>query len=146
MLVSDEGSHFCNSQIEKYLEHFGVKHKMVTPYHLQANGQVKVSNKEIKKILEKNMSNSRKDWSLKVDEVLWVYHTAYKTPIGLTPFQMVYDKSCHLPIELEHKAFWALKFLNFDPKLSGDKRKMKLHELEEMRYHAYDSNKLTKKR
>lgn len=90
------------------------------------------------------MSNSRKDWSLKLDETLWAYCTAYKAPIGITPFQMVYGKSCHLLVELIHKALLALKFLNFDPKLLEEKRKMQLHELEEMRYHAYDSNKLYK--
>lgn len=145
VLVSDGGSHFCNSQLEKALEHFGVKHKVATPYHQQANnGQAEVSNREIKEILENMVSNSRKDWSLKLDEALWAYRTAFKSPIDLTPFQMVYSKYCHLPVELEHKVLWALKFLNFDPKLSGDKRKMQLHESEEIRYHAYDSNKLYK--
>lgn len=124
VLVSDGGSHFCNSQLEKALEHFGVKHKVATPYHPQANGQVEVCNREIKKILENIVSNSRKDCSLNLDEALWAYRTAYKALIGLTPFQMVYSKSCHLSVELEHKVLWDLKFLNFDPKLFGDKRKM----------------------
>ncbi|MCI55977.1 putative protein NYNRIN-like, partial [Trifolium medium] len=62
--------------------------------------------------MEKTVSTSRKDCSLKLDEALWAYRTAFKSPIGHTPFQMVYGKSCHLPVELEHKAYWALKFLN----------------------------------
>ncbi|MCI29890.1 putative protein NYNRIN-like, partial [Trifolium medium] len=70
------------------------------------------------------MSTSRKDWSLKLDEALWTYQTAFKSPIGLTPFQMVYGKSCHLPVELEHKAYWALKFLNFDENQAGEKKKV----------------------
>lgn len=85
VLISDEGSHFCNSQLEKALEHYGVKHKVASPY-LKSNGQAEVSNREIKKILEKIVFGSRKDWSLKLDEALWVYRTAYKAPIGLTPF------------------------------------------------------------
>ncbi|XP_058781524.1 uncharacterized protein LOC131655719 [Vicia villosa] len=71
---------------------------------------------------------------------------AFKAPIGLTPFQMIYGKSCHLPVELEHKAFWALKLLNFDPKASGEKRKLQLHEMEEMRLQAYESNKIYKEK
>ncbi|XP_058767896.1 uncharacterized protein LOC131641608 [Vicia villosa] len=144
VLISDGGSHFCNTPLEKVLEHYGVKHKVTTPYHPQANGQTEVSNREVKRILEKTVSSSRKEWSLKLDEALWAYRTAYKAPIGLTPFQMVYGKTCHLPVELEHRALWALKFLNFDTTLAGHKRKDQLHELEELRDQAYHSNKLYK--
>ncbi|CAJ2671898.1 uncharacterized protein LOC123891769 [Trifolium pratense] len=146
VLISDGGSHFCNSQLEKALENYGVRHKVASPYHPQTNGQAEVSNREIKRILEKTVSTSRKDWSSKLDDALWAYRTAFKSPIGLTPFQMVYGKACHLPVELEHKAYWALKFLNFDPCFSGDKRKLQLHELEEMRAQAYESSKLYKEK
>ncbi|MCI29171.1 protein NYNRIN-like, partial [Trifolium medium] len=125
---------------------YGVRHKVASPYHPQTNGQAEVSNREIKKILEKTVSTSRKDWSTKLDEALWAYQTAFKSPIGLTPFQMVYGKTCHLPVELEHKAYWALKFLNFDPSEAGEKRKLQLHELEEMRTQAYESSKLYKEK
>ncbi|CAJ2658862.1 unnamed protein product [Trifolium pratense] len=146
VLISDGGSHFCNSQLAKALEHYGVRHKVASPYHPQTNGQAEVSNREIKKILEKTVSASRKDWSLKLDEALWAYRTAFKSPIGLTPFQMVYGKSCHLPVELEHKAYWALKFLNFDENQSGEKRKIQMQQLEEMRHQAYESSKLYKEK
>jgi len=72
---------------------------------------------------------SRKDWSFKLDEALWAYRTALKSPLGLTPFQLVYGKSCHLPVELEHKAYWALKQLNFNLTDAGEKRKLQVHEL-----------------
>ena len=70
------------------------------------------------------MASTRKDWSSKLDDALWAYRTAFKTPIGLSLFQMVYGKACHLLVEMEHKAYWALKFLNFDETLSREKRKL----------------------
>lgn len=70
VLISDKGSHFCNSQLEKALEHYGVKHKVASPYHPQTNGQAEVSNMDINKILEKTILASRKDWSLNFDEAL----------------------------------------------------------------------------
>ena len=92
------------------------------------------------------MASTRKDWSLELDYALWAYRTTFKTPIGLSPFQLVYSKSCHLPMEMEHKAYWALKFLNFDEVASREQRKLKLLELDEMRLTAYESSRLYKEK
>jgi hypothetical protein len=146
IVISDGGSHFISKHFEKLLQKFGVRHKVATPYHPQTSGQVEVSNREIKAILERTVSASRKDWSTKLDDALWAYRTAYKTPIGMTPFKLIYGKSCHLPVELEHRAYWAIKNLNLDPKLAGLKRKLQLTELEELRMDAYENARIYKER
>ncbi|XP_022632376.1 uncharacterized protein LOC111240831 [Vigna radiata var. radiata] len=92
------------------------------------------------------MAFSRKDWSHKLDNALWAYRTTMKTSMGLSPFQMVYGKACHLPVETEHKALWDLKLLNFDFHEIQSKRRNQLLELEEMWLHAYDSSRSYKEK
>ncbi|GJU42325.1 reverse transcriptase domain-containing protein [Tanacetum coccineum] len=114
--------------------------RQATAYHLQTSGQVEVSNRGLKRILERTVGENRASWSDKLDEALWVFRTAFKTPIGCTPYKLVYGKSCHLPIELEHKAYWALKHAIFDLKTVGDHRKLQLNELNELRDQAYENS------
>ncbi|GJS03515.1 reverse transcriptase domain-containing protein [Tanacetum coccineum] len=124
-IISDRGTHFCNDQFAKVMSKYGVTHRLATAYHPQTSGQVEVSNHGLKHILERTVGENRTSWSDKLDDALWAFRTAFKTPIGCTPYKLVYGKSCHLPIELEHKAYWALKHAKFDLKTAGDHRKLK---------------------
>nr|GEW41797.1 reverse transcriptase domain-containing protein [Tanacetum cinerariifolium] len=125
---------------------YGVRHRLSTAYHPQTSGQVEVSNRGLKRILERTIGENRASWSDKLDGALWAFHTAYKTPTGCTPYKLVYGKACHLPIELEHKAYWALKHANFDLSVVGDHRKVQLNELNELRDHAYENSLIYKEK
>ncbi|GJT69900.1 reverse transcriptase domain-containing protein [Tanacetum coccineum] len=145
-IISDRGTHFCNDQFSKVMAKYGVTHRLLTPYHPQTSGQVEVSNRGIKRILERTIGENRASWSDKLDDALWAFRTAYKTPIGCTPYRLVYGKACHLPIELEHKAFWALKQTNLDLNLAGKNRKSQINELNELRDEAYENSLLYKEK
>nr|GEY73399.1 reverse transcriptase domain-containing protein [Tanacetum cinerariifolium] len=122
-IISDRGTHFCNDQFAKVMSKYGVTHHLSTAYHPQTSGQTD-----------------------KLDDALWAFRTAFKTPIGCTPYRLVYGKSCHLPLELEHEAYWDLKHANFDLKTMGDHRKLQLNELHELRDQAYENSLIYKER
>nr|GEZ87152.1 reverse transcriptase domain-containing protein [Tanacetum cinerariifolium] len=125
---------------------YGVTHRLSTAYHLQTSGHVEVTNRGLKRILERTVGENRALWSDKLEDALWAFRTAFKTPVGYTPYRLVYGKACHLPLELEHKALWALKHVNFDLKTAGDHRKLQLNELSELRDQAYENSLIYKER
>nr|GEW33207.1 DNA-directed DNA polymerase [Tanacetum cinerariifolium] len=145
-IISDRRTHFCNDQFTRVMIKYGVTHRLATAYHPQTSGQVEVSNRGLKRVLERMVGENRASWSDKLDDALWDFRTAFKTPIGCTPYKLVYGKSCHLPIELEHKEYWALKHVNFDLKTAGDHRKLQLNELSGLRDQAYENSVICKER
>ena len=145
-IISDGGSHFCNKHFENLMAKYGVKHRVATPYHPQTSGQVELANREIKTILMKVVNSNRKDWSLKLLDSLWAYKTSIKTILGMSPYRLVYGKECHHPVEIEYKAWWAIKKLNMDISRTEVKRFLDLNELEEIRNDAYLNSKIAKER
>nr|GEV01856.1 reverse transcriptase domain-containing protein [Tanacetum cinerariifolium] len=111
-IISDRGTHFCNDQFTRVMIKYGVIH-------------------------QRTVGENYALWSDKLDDALWAFRTTYKTPIGCTPYKLVYGKSCHLPIELDHRVYWALKHVNFDLKTTDDHLKLQLNELCDQAYENF---------
>ncbi|GKB16703.1 reverse transcriptase domain-containing protein [Tanacetum coccineum] len=119
-LISDQDTHFCKI-MEKTMKRYGVNHRFSTSYHPQISGQVENTNKALRRIFEKTVKDNPAIWSRKFNDALWAFCTAYKTPIGTTPYKLIYGKNCHLPFEIEHRTYWALKNYNLDLIVAGEK-------------------------
>ncbi|XP_015060556.1 uncharacterized protein LOC107006544 [Solanum pennellii] len=137
-IIRDDGSHFCNNLFKALLEKYGVLHNIATAYHPRTSGQVEVSNQEIKKFFAKSVNTNRTDLSRRLDDALCPYNTAYKTPICMVPYQLLYGKTCHLPVNLEHKVMWAMKRLNLDRTEASEQTVNELNVFNEFRLKAYE--------
>ena len=126
-IIRDEVSHLANKVFAKLMSKYGIRHVMGLAYHPQTNGQEEISNREIKTILEKTVNTSRKYWSRKLDDALWAYNSAYKTPIRMSPNRIVFGKPCDLPLEMEYKAMWAIKKINCDSQATKEKSLLRIN-------------------
>nr|GEX96586.1 reverse transcriptase domain-containing protein [Tanacetum cinerariifolium] len=136
-IIGDRGTHFCNDQFSRVMAKYGVTHRLSTAYHPQTSGHVEVTNRGLKRILERTVGENRTTWSDKLEDALKAFQTAFKTLIGCTPYLLVYGKACHLPLELEHKAYRALKLrlkLEFWRPLVAFEVDLQLNELRDQAY------------
>nr|GEV18777.1 reverse transcriptase domain-containing protein [Tanacetum cinerariifolium] len=121
-LISNRGTHFCNKIMERTMKRYGVNHRFSTSYHPQTSGQVENTNKALKRIFEKTVRDNPAIWSRKLNDALWAFCSAYKTPTDTIPYKLIYEENCHLPFEIKHRAYWALKNCNLDLITFGEKR------------------------
>nr|GFB56972.1 reverse transcriptase domain-containing protein [Tanacetum cinerariifolium] len=133
-------------QFSRVMAKYRVTHRLSIAYHPQTSGQVEVTNRGLKRILERTVGENRTSWSDKLEDALWAFRTAFKTSVGCTLYLLVYGKACHLLLELEHKAYLALKHANFNLKTVGDHRKLQLNELNKLRDQAYKNSLIYKER
>ena len=141
-VVTNGGPQFMSHQFEALLRKYHVQHKVTSPYHPQANGQVESTNKFIEAILTKTVKSHRKDWADRLPKSLWAYRTTWRNTIGFSPYDLVYGKSAIFPIEFEIKTLKTATKVNLDVTEAQKRRLNQLNELDENRLAAVDQTML----
>ncbi|GJR35239.1 reverse transcriptase domain-containing protein [Tanacetum coccineum] len=91
-IISNRGTYFCNDKFAKVMSKYEVTHRLATAYYPQTSGQVEVSNRGLKRILERTVGENRASWSDKLDDALWAFRTAFKTSIGSYENSLIYKE------------------------------------------------------
>ncbi|GJX56544.1 reverse transcriptase domain-containing protein [Tanacetum coccineum] len=140
----------CLNNLDKILQHCKDAHLVLNweKCHFMVKEGIVLGHKVSGAGLEVDSKNQYNPaiWSRKLDDALWAFRTAHKTPTGTTPYKLIYGKNCHLSFKIEHRAYWALKNCNPDLIVAGEKRVFQLHELDELRHQGYENSRLYKAR
>jgi hypothetical protein len=131
-IISYGRTHFMNAQFRSLMTKYRVSYRISTPHHPQTIYLAELSNWEIMKILQVTVRPDRKDWSSWLPKALWAYRMTHKTQLGMSPFRLVYRKACHLLVELEHKAHWAIQKCNLDLSKERTHKKLQMSEVDEL--------------
>nr|XP_004510062.1 uncharacterized protein LOC101509462 [Cicer arietinum] len=132
--------------MDALLRKYRVVHRVSTPSYPQTNGQANVSNREINQILEKMVQPNKKGWSHRLEEALWAHRTAYKMPIGMSPYRLVFGKEYHLLVEIEHRAYWTVKSCYLEMEKACLERKLQLQQLEKLTLEVYENSRIYKEK
>ncbi|GJT52249.1 reverse transcriptase domain-containing protein [Tanacetum coccineum] len=146
LILSKTIIHTNHSALKHLFKKQDAKPRLIRWILLLQEFDIEILDKALKRILEKTVKDNPAIWSRKLDDALWAFRTTYKTPTGTTPYKLIYGKNYHLPFEIEHRAYWALKNCNPDLIAAGEKRMFQLHELDKLRHQAYENSRLYKAR
>ena len=107
-------------------------HRITSPYHPQANGQVESTNKVIEAILTKTVASHRRDWATRFLEALWAYRTTWRNTTGYSPYQLVFGKEPIFPIEFEIQTLMIAQEVGLDMNEAKINRLHQINELDEI--------------
>eukprot|EP00253_Pinus_taeda_P028534 PITA_28534 len=141
-IITDGGPQFARNKIAATLNSYHVQHKITTPYHPQANGQVESSNKIIEAILTKTIASHRCDWAARLLEALWAYRTTWRSTTDYSPYQLVFGKQPIFPIEFEIQTLRTTQEVSLDLTKAQINRLQQINELEEIRLSALQNTAL----
>eukprot|EP00253_Pinus_taeda_P012481 PITA_12481 len=135
-IITDGGPQFAGNKIAATLNNYHVQHKITTPYHPHANGQVESSNKIIETILTKNFASHRCDWAARLPEALWAYRTTWRSTTGYSPYQLMFGKQPIFPIEFEIQTLRTTQEVGLELTKAQINQLQQINDLDEIRLSA----------